>query len=70
MTYLNELTDMPFVGQLFYEDKILQLATLGRWEAVINESQTALNMSINENSFLIWYHKGLAECLMKQFEQC
>jgi hypothetical protein len=61
---------MPFVGQLFYEDKILQLATLGKWEAVINESKTALSMAINENSFIIWYHKGLAECVTNQFDQC
>jgi hypothetical protein len=70
LALLQELTAFPLLGSFFWEEKIAELVMLSRYNETVQESALAVQNAINQRSFSIWYHKALAECLLKELAAC
>lgn len=64
---LADLSTAPVFGHFFVEEAIYHSAIEKNWDKVLDLASSAVSTPINENRFTIWYHKALAECLLKQY---
>lgn len=66
---LNQLTSIPYLGELFMEEKVRTLVQKRSWNNVLSECQNLDSMNFGMNKKLLPL-RAVAECATYQFLKC